>query len=637
MTIDGLEPDTRYFYRMVYSSDGGITWFTGNEHTFHTQRPIGAEFVFTIISDSHLGMMGSSSRYYYATLNVAADNPDFHLDLGDTFIMSGVNTQENADAVYLAQRPYFGNFSHSAPVFLALGNHEDEEGWNIDDTPSKALMSMHARKKYYLNPVSDGFYSGNDDPLPELGGADNFREDYYAWIWGDALFIVLDPFQYTMANPYGAIAGEDGDDPATGDQWNWTLGEQQFNWFKQVLEDNRDMKFKFVFAHHVTGGQLYVGGFAGNPGYVRGGGMAAPYFEWGGQNADGTWGFDTERPGWGNDPVHQLMIANGVSAFFHGHDHQFVHEICDGIVYQEVPSPSMTGYGFDLYDDSPYVVSGGNLPNSGHLRVTVAPDEATVEYVRSDASEGGMNGVVSYSYKIPAGGLNMAPSQPTLVQPADDAAGVSPDPTLEVTVTDPDNDDLTVTFHGRAVGESTEIITTSPGIPSGGNASVTWAGLADGTEYEWYVEVSDGYLITSGPVWSFTTENSAPPPPPPPTYYDLVMGVASGSGGTTQPAGTHSYQESSIVAITAIAAPRYKFAYWEGDVGNPGSPTTTVTMDGGKTVTAHFIRSSYSARVLQDRRRLEPRDGPLEEAIPQPVDELPDPVIQRRRTTDRTR
>jgi hypothetical protein len=95
------------------------------------------------------------------------------------------------------------------------------------------------------------------------------------------------------------------------------------------------------------------------------------------------------------------MLTNGVSAFFHGHDHQFVHEVVDGIVYQLVPSPGMTGYGFDLYDDSPRVVSGGNLPNSGHLRVTVSPGETTVEYVRSAISGDGVtNGVVSYSYTI---------------------------------------------------------------------------------------------------------------------------------------------------------------------------------------------------------------------------------------------
>jgi hypothetical protein len=132
--------------------------------------------------------------------------------------------------------------------------------------------------------------------------------------------------------------------------------------------------------------------------------MAASYFEWGGKNTNGTWGFHTNRPGWPT-PIHQLMISNGVTAFFHGHDHQFVYEKRDGIVYQLVPTPGMTGSGFGLYDDSPYVQTNppyglGNLPNAGHLRVTVSPDETKVEYVRSAISgdTGVTNGAVSYSY-----------------------------------------------------------------------------------------------------------------------------------------------------------------------------------------------------------------------------------------------
>ncbi len=407
ITMTGLLPDTQYYYRMVYSDDGD-EWVESEEYTFHTQRAQDEAFTFTIASDSHLSDTFSGNdpnRYEQATLNIAADNPDFHIDLGDAFIMSAPDNQAEANAVYLAQRPYFDNFGRSTPIFLTIGNHENEEGWNLDDTPfSKALGSIIARKMYFPNPIPDGFYTGNTDLLPAVGG-DQYREDYYAWEWGDVLFVVLDPFQYTMVKPYGTItgSGEDNDETVSGDQWNWTLGQQQYDWFKQTLEDS-DAKFKFVFAHHIVGGQLNVSGAAGLPGYVRGGGLASDYFEWGGLNANDTWGFDTKRPGWGGDSIHTLMLDNGVNAFFHGHDHQFVHEEVDGIVYQLVPSYSMTGYGFDLYDSSPYVVSGGNLPNSGHVRVTVDGDEATVEYVRSAISgdTGVVNGTVSYSYTIEA-------------------------------------------------------------------------------------------------------------------------------------------------------------------------------------------------------------------------------------------
>ena len=89
---------------------------------------------------------------------------------------------------------------------------------------------------------------------------------------------------------------------------------------------------------------------------MRGGANAVPYFEWGGKNGDGSWGFDTKRPGWGGVPIHQLMVNNGVSAYFHGHDHEYAYEVRDGIVYQEVPSASMDmSYGFGLYSESdPY-------------------------------------------------------------------------------------------------------------------------------------------------------------------------------------------------------------------------------------------------------------------------------------------
>ena len=49
-------------------------------------------------------------------------------------------------------------------------------------------------------------------------------------------------------------------------------------------------------------------------------------------------------------------------------------------------------------------------------------------------------------------------------------------------------------------------------VASGSNASVTWPELVNGTQYEWYVTVSDGTTTVTGPTWSFTTGtgNSAP-------------------------------------------------------------------------------------------------------------------------------
>ena len=104
-------------------------------------------------------------------------------------------TDAEAKAAYYVQRPFMGLIGPSIPIFLVLGNHENEEGWNWDDTfaaPDKslALVGMKYRKLYYPNPIPDGFYTGNEDPLPLLfadATGSSYHEDYYAWTWGDAL------------------------------------------------------------------------------------------------------------------------------------------------------------------------------------------------------------------------------------------------------------------------------------------------------------------------------------------------------------------------------------------------------------------------------------------------------------------
>ena len=398
ITISGLNPNTEYFYRMQYNyaSSG---WVICPEYSFFTQRDQGETFVFAVTSDSHANY---NTTYQNSINQIRDDHPDFLIDLGDTFMVDADGSQSAVDAAYLLQRSslYLGGVGTSSAIFLSSGNHEEEEGWNLDDTPfSAGVGSIQARKMYYPTPVDDGFYTGNTDPLAAIDESlygDELREDYYAWEWGDALFVVIDPFQYTMNLPYSPIAGEASDDPVDGDQWSWTLGDQQYQWLIDVLQGS-NAKYKFIFSHQMVGG-IPDNNVSGGAGYVRGGAEAAGYFEWGGLNANGTEGFSTHRAevDFGTTPIHQLFVETGVSAYFHGHDHQFVYETRDGVVYQEVPSPTMTGSGF------PGIYTEGNfgdyqtieiLPNAGYLQVTVDPDLATVKYVSSGGS-------INYTYTI---------------------------------------------------------------------------------------------------------------------------------------------------------------------------------------------------------------------------------------------
>ena len=82
--------------------------------------------------------------------------------------------------------------------------------------------------------------------------------------------------------------------------------------------------------------------------------------------------------------------------------------------------------------------------------------------------------------------------------------------------------------------------------------------------------------------------------------YDLTMLVSPQGGGTTSPAvGVHTYDEGTIVPITATPATGYRFVTWTGNVANPNSASSTVTMDGDKTVTAHFI-AVYTLTMAAD-------------------------------------
>ncbi len=111
------------------------------EQTFHTARAKGEPFTFTVTSDSHLGMLGDANRYIQDSNNIATEQPDFNIDTGDTFITDGLTTQAAVDQKYLNQRAFFDQYAGSTPVFLSPGNHEEEEGWNLDDTPARACSA----------------------------------------------------------------------------------------------------------------------------------------------------------------------------------------------------------------------------------------------------------------------------------------------------------------------------------------------------------------------------------------------------------------------------------------------------------------------------------------------------------------
>ena len=61
-----------------------------------------------------------------------------------------------------------------------------------------------------------------------------------------------------------------------------------------------------------------------------------------------------------------------------------------------------------------------------------------------------------------------------------------------------------------------------------------------------------------------------------------------GDGSTTPTVGTHDYAEGTVVSITTTPDSGWQFDSWNGAVTDPGSATTTLTMDSDKTITANL-------------------------------------------------
>ena len=391
LLVEGLKADSAVHYRLRHRQPGVAGFAAGPERRFRTQRAPGQAFTFAVQADSHLGTAKHCDPALYSrTLqHIAAYQPDLFIDLGDTFRATKLKepTRQAVTRLYQNQREYLGLVAHSAPLFLVNGNHEMEWGWLLDGSEdSVPVLSALARKAWYPQPEPDAFYGGNAETLPLIGRP----QDYYAWHWGDALFVVIDPYWHTPVDPGGAGIDKVTGDDSPKDPWAWTLGEAQYRWFKATLEDS-GARYKFVFHHHVLGA-------------CRGGVEWADFYEWGGRDRNGADSFARQRPGW-ELPIHPLMVKHGVTLFFQGHDHVYVRQERDGIVYQTVPmaaDPTYSAYNSDAFR------SGDILPNTGHLRVSVAPEGVTVDYIRSvlpqDETPERRDGMVAASYRVAASG-----------------------------------------------------------------------------------------------------------------------------------------------------------------------------------------------------------------------------------------
>lgn len=380
--LTSLKPDSRYHYRISDTDSGKLL----ASATFHTQRRPGSAFRFELQGDSHPERRKQfDADLYWQTLSHAAeDQPDFYIAMGDDFSVDTLQdvNRETVTERYRYQRPFLARVGQSAPLFLVNGNHEQASAFNHDGTANNvAVWAQTARNRYYSLPAPGGIYSGDTAEVAHIG----LLRDYYAWQWGDALLIVLDPYWHSPVQVDNPLSGKGN---KRRDFWNMTIGNEQYQWLSQTLAQSK-ARFKLVFIHHVLG-------------TGRGGVKQAALYEWGGFSRNGRDEFAQYRPDWPL-PIHQLLVRHGVNIVFQGHDHLFAHEERDGVVYQTVPEPADPNYAQYFAED---YAGAQFFPNSGRVRVSVEAAQLKVEYLRSylpeDRTPEQADNQVQYQYTLHA-------------------------------------------------------------------------------------------------------------------------------------------------------------------------------------------------------------------------------------------
>ncbi len=458
--VTGLSKDTRYYYRVHYQRAGVDD--VDAVHSFHTARAAGSTFHFGVQGDTHPERDNDKmfhAELFTKTMEAVRDRqPDMYFMLGDDFsiemiiqdfkdanygasysfkksvegaapysayqslkfpfsqpmIVDGVSAPQSNAAYLELRQKYLHVAANATPLMLVNGNHEQAHSSSLGGIfNNAAIWAADARLKYYPLPASNAFYSADTQKMtsvngyPTVAAPDGLLRDYFAFTWGDALFVTIDPYWHCDEMPESSLFNGDGKGK---DAWKAGMGDEQYAWLKRTLEGSK-AKWKFVFTHHING-------------TGRGGASGVNVGEWGGALAD----FKAKRPGW-EKPVHQLLVDNKVTIFFQAHDHIFAREKIDGVIYQAVPNPGDNSYfayncdayappsvnwqgpaGYGVYDPS-YSV---RMPNTGFLDVTVSSDDVHVEYVRTyrdvdlktnpnkifTGKE--VNGEVAFAYSVPA-------------------------------------------------------------------------------------------------------------------------------------------------------------------------------------------------------------------------------------------
>jgi hypothetical protein len=175
VTIQGLTPDTKYFYNVGSTTtvEGGGT----PDHFFRTAPPTGiaAPFSAWIVGDSGTGTSRQTDVLAAMFADTAGDPPDLYLHVGDIAYSDGTDTEftNNHFAIY-------PNVLRNTPFWPTMGNHEADSS----DSPTQT------------GPYYEAFVLPS---IGEAGGVPSLTEAYYSFDYAHVHFIVIDTADTSLA------------------------------------------------------------------------------------------------------------------------------------------------------------------------------------------------------------------------------------------------------------------------------------------------------------------------------------------------------------------------------------------------------------------------------------------------------
>lgn len=371
LTVNDLSASVYYWLAQYRIGDAGNwTNFPGGRGRVSLQKTSGS-FRFAVVSDLHVNdityaALGSETAQFLTPTNrtnyglsrmmqdIREQNVDFVIDVGDSTY--GVQLNQERRTCHRIQRNFLNPLYKSGAYYLALGNWEDEAGYKQRAGSQKA--SFNERLRFVLNPDGDTYAEGGEaansmnDWIPALGTVNRDNEivdqeyldtlihdsgapleNYYAWTWGDALFVVLDPYRYTDLSENGTNADEEAP---------WQLGGTQWTWLEQVLATST-ARWKFIILHQFLGGHKTGQGWYGRGSGIHISAERMKRVQFGTveqamseeeQLAQaGTVGIAEELR------LHRYARQHHVTAIIKGHDHQFGHAIKETVNYLSACPP----------------------------------------------------------------------------------------------------------------------------------------------------------------------------------------------------------------------------------------------------------------------------------------------------------